>query len=100
MLRRSGGRCELTQIPFSGQKPDGARMRPWWPSIDRISSREPYTVANCRVVCAYMNLMLNEFGEKAFASAALAYLLLSPKTAQTAPEQNKRGISIVPESAY
>lgn len=64
MIEKSGNRCALTGIPFSILKDDRYRVRPWAPSIDRIDSAHGYTKENCRVVCAYVNSALNEYGEE------------------------------------
>ena len=62
ILRRSGGRCELSGIAFSREVVSG--RRPWDYSIDRIdSSRREYTPDNCRVVCYAVNVALNAWGD-------------------------------------
>lgn len=64
MIDEAGNRCSLTGIPFSILKDSRYRVRPWAPSIDRIDSTQGYTRQNCRVVCAYVNSALNEYGEE------------------------------------
>lgn len=63
MLDRSNGRCELTGRKFSNEKPVGSRIRMWAPSIDRKDSTQGYTPDNCRVVVAFANIALNQFGD-------------------------------------
>jgi hypothetical protein len=63
LLERSGNLCEVSGIPFDDIRREGMRIRPWIPSIDRIDASKPYTIDNCRVVCAYVNVLLNQFGE-------------------------------------
>lgn len=64
MIDAAGNKCTLTGIPFSILKDERYRVRPWAPSIDRIDSTQGYTKQNCRVVCAYVNSALNEYGEE------------------------------------
>ncbi|MGI4717254.1 MAG: hypothetical protein ACRYGO_07515 [Janthinobacterium lividum] len=63
MLARANGRCELSGIPFDSRPDPGYRIRPWMPSVDRVDSRKPYTIENCRIVCSAVNIALNQFGE-------------------------------------
>lgn len=72
MMDRAGGRCEVSNIAFSLSKQDRMRIRPWMPSIDRINATLPYEPGNCRVVCAAVNLALNQFGDKMFFKIASA----------------------------
>lgn len=56
------GRCPLTGWHFDlGGPSNGARLNPHAPSLDRIDSRQGYTVSNTRVVCAQANLAKNDF---------------------------------------
>lgn len=66
MLEAQNNACALTDIAFSNFKPPGARIRPWAPSIDRIDPKRSYSPDNCRIVCAFVNVALNEFGEEIF----------------------------------
>lgn len=63
MLAISLCRCAVTGIRFSGDRPEGQRIRPWLPSLDRIDSRSGYVAGNVRIVCAAANLAMNQFGE-------------------------------------
>lgn len=75
MIIRSRGRCEVTGIPFTyerlGKGPNA--KAPWGMSIDRIDSRQGYTVQNCRLVCTAVNLAMNEWGEDGLARIARFY---------------------------
>lgn len=68
---RAAGRCELTHIPLR-PRPAGfaGGVYPWTASVDRIERLKGYEFGNCRIVCAAMNLALNQFGEDVFAEIA------------------------------
>jgi hypothetical protein len=70
MIERSGLKCEVSGIKFDMRKVPGMRIRPWAPSIDRIKPSLSYTAENCRVVCAAVNLALNQFGDDVFFAIA------------------------------
>lgn len=72
LMRRAKGRCEITGIAFSLEKYSGVRIRPWMPSIDRINASLPYCLDNCRMVCASVNIALNQFGSEMFYKIAYA----------------------------
>lgn len=74
MYHRSGGRCELTGIPFSLEKADGTFRRPLAPSIDRLDNGKPYSLANCRLIALAVNIGINEWGDVLFRRIALAFL--------------------------
>lgn len=63
MLSRSSWACEVTKIRFNLVQPEGMRIRPWAPSVDRIDSLKPYTAKNCQLVCAAYNIAKNEWPE-------------------------------------
>lgn len=63
MLQLSGGRCAVSGIEFDMEIYPGQRIRPWIPSVDRIDSKRPYEPENCRLVCASVNVAINQFGE-------------------------------------
>lgn len=66
------GKCALTGIPFNLESPEGATLRPWAPSLDRIDSSKGYTAKNCRLVCVAVNFALNQWGEAVFRKIATA----------------------------
>jgi hypothetical protein len=65
LLLESNGRCALSGIPFSTEKVGKRGVMAWWPSLDRIESREGYTPNNIRIVCCAVNIALWDFGDKA-----------------------------------
>lgn len=81
MLKRSSRRCEVTGIPFSNAAHDGMRIRPWRASVDRLNSSIGYSPENCRLVCASVNIAMNQFGETFFHS-----LVIKLRKAQRAKE--------------
>jgi len=74
MVQRAGGRCEVTGIAFSGERPAGQRIRPYAPSIDRRDSAAGYHADNCRLVCAGVNVAMNRFGDEFIQSIRRAAL--------------------------
>jgi hypothetical protein len=67
VLERQGGVCAVTGLWFRMDKPPGLRIRPWTPSIDRIDGALGYDSGNVRIVCAFVNIAMNGFGESFFA---------------------------------
>jgi hypothetical protein len=64
LANRAKGRCEVTGISF--EVVDISRKwdrQPWTASIDRIDCAKGYTLSNCRLVCAAVNVALNSWGE-------------------------------------
>lgn len=74
LISRSGGRCEVTGIPFSDWTQIGWARAPFAATVDRLDNSKPYSMSNCRLVCQVVNVALNEWGEKVFARVARAYL--------------------------
>lgn len=74
ILLESGGRCQVLGIPFSDDKPEGARIAPFQASIDRIDSKQGYHYSNCRVVCLSVNLAMRDWGEAVMLRIAKAML--------------------------
>lgn len=75
MFERANGRCEVSGIEFDYKACGRYRARAWIPSIDRIECKGAYSFDNCRLVCAYINMALNEFGLETllFASKQIVY---------------------------
>lgn len=65
LAARAGGMCEISGIPFSWDRPPGAKRRPWVPSLDRIERTGPYSLGNLRLVCCMVNIAMGEWGEDA-----------------------------------
>jgi hypothetical protein len=72
LVARAAGRCEVSGIQFSADKPPGHTKRMWAPSIDRINCKGTYSADNCRLVCIAVNIALNEFGLEVLSKIALA----------------------------
>jgi hypothetical protein len=62
--KRSGGRCEVSGIPFDLEAADSRIKRPFAPSIDRIDSRMGYQPGNVRLVCMMVNFAMSSWGEE------------------------------------
>lgn len=65
-LKQAEGRCTVTEHPLSMEWPEGLRVRPWAPSIDRIDATKGYHADNIRIVCAFVNIAMNGFGDAQF----------------------------------
>lgn len=86
LVQRAGGKCEVTGIEFSAEKPPGHKKAMWAPSIDQIKCGKGYALENCRLVCIAVNLAMNEFGLDVLTKIALAIGLRPlPSSAQPAP---------------
>ncbi len=75
LLRRSGGRCELTGIPFDLTRTTKGTTQPFHPSIDRADSAQGYSYGNCRVVCLCVNLCIRDWGEEVIHKIGRALVL-------------------------
>jgi hypothetical protein len=73
LLERSGGKCEVTKIPFNFSNTGEFSKRPFVPSIDRINPKGIYEKTNCRIVCLAANIAMNEWGETVFKTVAKAF---------------------------
>jgi hypothetical protein len=74
LLMNCNGRCEVTGIPFSYEVPDGSKLAPFQPSVDRIDSSKGYNDGNCRVVCLMVNLGMRDWGADPLIRVAKAML--------------------------
>lgn len=76
LLERTDGKCRLTGIPFSWERPPGSnKAPPFIMSVDRIDSTKDYQVWNCRIVCLAVNLAMRDWGEAVLARIGKAMLL-------------------------
>lgn len=71
----SKGRCAVTGIPFSFETYEGAKLRPFSPSIDRIRCSDGYHLDNVRLVCLVVNVSLNAWGEAVLKRVGAAMLI-------------------------
>lgn len=81
MLGNSYDRCEVTGLKFDyGPKSDeGWQSRPLAPSLDRISNKGGYVPANVRLVCACVNVAINEWGLANFAKVCRSFVAMNGK---------------------
>lgn len=70
MFMDADRKCMLSGKAFTNARPERVRFRPWMPSLDRIDPFGPYSAGNCRLVCAYINVAINQFGVDQFVSVA------------------------------
>ena len=82
IVRRAGGRCELTGIQFNLAKAKTGFRAPLAPSVDRINCGFGYTKSNVRFVCVAVNWALSDWGVNVFEAIATAYV--GRKFSQTA----------------
>jgi hypothetical protein len=61
--RLRAGTCEATGLLFDLTRPDGVRVNPFAPSLERRRGAEGYTPENTLVVVAFYNLLKNDFDE-------------------------------------
>lgn len=74
VVKRAGGRCELTGIAFDATRHAPGKRAPFAASLDRIDCAGGYVADNVRLVCLIVNCALGDFGEQAFQVAAEAFL--------------------------
>lgn len=76
MLFDVGDRCEVTGLKFdyrAKSDPDW-KVRPMAPSLDRISNKGGYEPNNVRLVCACVNVAINEWGLANFENVCRAFV--------------------------
>jgi len=73
LVRRSGGRCELSGIEFEAAPSTckGGR-RPFVASVDRLDSQGGYEPSNCRLVVAIVNQACSTWGDVPLLRLALS----------------------------
>lgn len=74
MAEKTGYKCAVTGIPFTGERIGLSSRRPFAPSVDRIDSTKGYTVDNCRLVCYAVNLAMGEWGDDVVRRIALTWI--------------------------
>ena len=63
MIHIQDFKCAVTGVPFDFSQNDDYHKNPMGPSLDRKNSNKGYTVDNIQVVCAWYNLMKNEWSD-------------------------------------
>ena len=96
ILVRADGRCEVTGIPFSNDVPTGAKIAPFYMSVDRIRNDRGYHFDNCRVVCLAVNLAMRDWGHGVMVTIAEAMMYQHLKSKfgivpQTGPAKRDKG---------
>lgn len=76
LYQEQEGCCLLTGIKLQFDSHHGGKrhVKPFSPSLDKIDPAKGYTKENTRLVCAFINLAINNFGEETFKQVATAYL--------------------------
>lgn len=76
LLIAAGDQCTITAIPFDYRENTNAdfRVRPMAASLDRIDNKLGYDPGNVRVVCACVNVALNEWGLDNFELVCRSFL--------------------------
>lgn len=63
LYNNCNGVCSLSGVRFSAKKRPSWRIRPYFPSLDRIDSEKGYTKDNVRFVLASVNVALSDWGD-------------------------------------
>lgn len=95
LLLASGGRCAVSGLPLSFERPSGSTRNPWAPSLDRIDARRPYEVGNVRVVCVAANIAMLDWGY-----GVLLRLAEGVTVHSSAKRAQESEIVLTPEMAY
>jgi hypothetical protein len=86
LIRQAKGRCMLTGIRFEFQLlGTKSKRRPFAPSVDRIDSSKGYSMDNCRLICAALNIALGDWGMNPVMRIARALMARERRTAQLVP---------------
>ena len=92
IFEKQGHRCAVTGLPFRADKPNGMRVKPWAPSLDRITGSAGYVAGNVRIVCCFVNIAMNGFGDEFFSQ------VLEPLVeARVQAEMWNRGLLVFPK---
>ena len=75
MCINTRGRCEVSGVAFSDTTTGKGKMRPFIPSIDRRNPVLGYTLENCRIVCAAINVAMFTWGEDTFKRLSVGYVI-------------------------
>lgn len=94
LVRRSGGHCMVSGLPFSDKAVKGATRRPFMPSLDRVNSSGGYTLKNCRLVSVCVNLAMNEWGLETLLSVSKALVSHQAKLSRTGQVEEDEHCSI------
>ncbi len=86
------GKCKLTGIvlDFGFNLSSKRKVMAFSPSLDRIDPAKGYTKENTRLVCTFINLAMNHFGEAVFAQVAKAYQNKQESTKMTLNEAKQK----------
>ena len=76
MLFDAGDRCEVTglKLDYRSNTNPHWKSRPMAPSLDRISNLGGYEASNLRIVCACVNVAINEWGLDNFQNICRAFV--------------------------
>lgn len=81
LFEASGGKCQLTGIPFDFDKSYVPyERRPYVPSIDRINPSAGYTEGNVRLICSAVNIAMNTWGMPVLMRIATALIDGAPES--------------------
>lgn len=72
MYEHSGGRCEVSGIPFDLTRGKNGWKQPWRMSLDRKVPALGYTPENCRLVCNAVNAAMGAWGADVLVTIARA----------------------------
>ena len=73
LVAEAHGKCQLTGIRFDTSRIEGARRRPFAPSLDRIRAGGAYERGNVRLICCAVNTALSDWGTAVLERVATSY---------------------------